>query len=156
MEKEFVTYELALRMKQLGFNEPCFGMYQKNKKLWYCSKNNWITNFEVNPDSKTLDLHIKEYPKNVSLINGTYFLHSCSNFTAPTFSQAFRWFREKYELHSFIDCKWKNLGWEFQIVDLSKMETISSIDRYNHKTPEEAELECLIKLIEIVENEKML
>ena len=27
MEKEFVPYELALRMKQLGFDEPCFGYY---------------------------------------------------------------------------------------------------------------------------------
>jgi hypothetical protein len=27
MEKEFVPYELALRMKKLGFDEPCFGYY---------------------------------------------------------------------------------------------------------------------------------
>ena len=30
MEKEFVPYELALRMKQLGFDEPCFGYYNYN------------------------------------------------------------------------------------------------------------------------------
>ena len=27
MEKEFVTYGLALKLKELGFDEPCFGMY---------------------------------------------------------------------------------------------------------------------------------
>jgi hypothetical protein len=27
MEKEFVTYKLALRLKALGFNGPCFGYY---------------------------------------------------------------------------------------------------------------------------------
>jgi hypothetical protein len=27
MEKEFVTYELALRMKQLVFDEPCLAFY---------------------------------------------------------------------------------------------------------------------------------
>ena len=27
MEKEFVTYEIALELKQLGFDEPCFGYY---------------------------------------------------------------------------------------------------------------------------------
>ena len=27
MEKEFVPYSLALRMKQLGFDEPCFAYY---------------------------------------------------------------------------------------------------------------------------------
>ncbi len=26
-KKEFVPYELALELKQLGFNEPCFGVY---------------------------------------------------------------------------------------------------------------------------------
>jgi hypothetical protein len=31
MEKEFVPYELALRMKQLGFDEPCFGRYYYKK-----------------------------------------------------------------------------------------------------------------------------
>ena len=29
MEKEFVPYELALRMKALGFDEPCFGYYDE-------------------------------------------------------------------------------------------------------------------------------
>ena len=27
MEKEFVTYEIALELKELGFNEPCFGWF---------------------------------------------------------------------------------------------------------------------------------
>jgi len=27
MEKEFVTYEIALELKQLGFDEPCFGWF---------------------------------------------------------------------------------------------------------------------------------
>jgi hypothetical protein len=35
-------------------------------------------------------------------------------------------------------------------VDLNKMEKISCIGNYGYKTPEEAELACLIKLIEIV------
>jgi hypothetical protein len=125
MEKEFVPYELALKMKQLGFDEPCFGRYDgkgKNKgKIWYEMPN-------LGQDSIPV-----------------------GDVLSPLYQQAFRWFREKYELHSFIDCKWKNLGWEFELVDLSKMETISSIDRYNYKTFEEAELACLEKLIEIVE-----
>lgn len=27
MEKEFVTYEIALKLKELGFDEECFGWY---------------------------------------------------------------------------------------------------------------------------------
>lgn len=29
MEKEFIPYELSLAMKQLGYNEQCFGFLQK-------------------------------------------------------------------------------------------------------------------------------
>lgn len=29
MEKEFVPYELAVKLKELGFDEPCFGEYRQ-------------------------------------------------------------------------------------------------------------------------------
>jgi hypothetical protein len=29
MNKDFVHYEEALELKELGFNEPCFGYYSK-------------------------------------------------------------------------------------------------------------------------------
>jgi len=32
MKQEFVPYELALKLKQLGFNEPCFGLYAPPSK----------------------------------------------------------------------------------------------------------------------------
>jgi hypothetical protein len=32
MNKEFVTYEIALELKQLGFDEPCFGYYNSGVK----------------------------------------------------------------------------------------------------------------------------
>lgn len=31
MEKEFVTYDIALRMKALGLDEPCFGIFINGK-----------------------------------------------------------------------------------------------------------------------------
>jgi predicted RNA-binding Zn-ribbon protein involved in translation (DUF1610 family) len=40
MEKEFIPYELALRMKQLGFDEPCFNLYHLNRReLMYVCPN---------------------------------------------------------------------------------------------------------------------
>jgi hypothetical protein len=63
---------------------------------------------------------------------------------APLFSQAFRFFREKYGLHQYV-------------------EYIKTANRYdwwvghtfnNTKTYEEAELACLCKLIEIVKKPK--
>ena len=35
MEKEFVSYEQALALKELGFDEPCFGYYEPNGELDY-------------------------------------------------------------------------------------------------------------------------
>jgi hypothetical protein len=32
MEKEFVPYTLALEMKSIGFDEPCFGLYAPPSK----------------------------------------------------------------------------------------------------------------------------
>lgn len=35
MEKEFVTYEIALKLKQVGFSEPCFGFYNSECEFYY-------------------------------------------------------------------------------------------------------------------------
>jgi len=32
MEREFVPYELAVKLKELGFDEPCFSYYDLNNK----------------------------------------------------------------------------------------------------------------------------
>lgn len=34
MKKEFAPYELALRLNKLGFDEPCFGTWDRPDKLW--------------------------------------------------------------------------------------------------------------------------
>lgn len=128
---DFVPSEPALILKELGFDEPCFGYY---------------VGLGDNKENPFKLVQIKSEKGQFEWIDNV-----CH---APTFSQAFRFFRKKYELHSFIDCKWKNIGWEYELVDLNKMEKISCIGNYGYKTPEEAELECLKKLIEIVKNGK--
>ena len=34
MEEQFVTYEIALKLKELGFDEPCFGFFDKELFLF--------------------------------------------------------------------------------------------------------------------------
>jgi hypothetical protein len=65
---------------------------------------------------------------------------------APTFSQAFRWFREKYKLSGLIEIGTQE--YSFLIFDekTDSREVTSSMNG----TYEEAELACLRKLIEIV------
>ena len=119
MEKEFIPYEQALELKELEFNETCFGWYQSNK------------------------LKIEKHP--TASCEQTYMRKE--DCFAPTFSQAFRWFREKYNIFgnicfNQISCK------GYYIVFGIMGKTSDSTDYF--ETYEEAELECLKKLIEIV------
>lgn len=114
MEKEFVPYELAVKLKELGFDEPCFGGWDNGNKWYY------------HPDS---DIMVD----------------------APLWQQAFDWFREK---GYYINIQNEEHFTSFKRVN-PKMEILSFVrksDIENHY--EEARLECLKKLIEIVENEK--
>jgi hypothetical protein len=113
MEKEFVPYELALKMKQLGFDERCIMHWWKGKLSYY----------QMGDFSPT---------------------HT----SAPTFSQAFRWFREKYQLHSTITSISQE-SWQWHITKPG--ESLGKLYDEDFYTYEEAEVACLEKLIEIVE-----
>lgn len=69
--------------------------------------------------------------------------------SAPTYSQAFRWFREKYNLYHTID---KQGYWFFEIKKDEGFGDLTEITvSYDYNSYEEAESACLDKLIEIVE-----
>ena len=74
----------------------------------------------------------------------------------PLYQQAFRWFREKYNLHHVITIadlgKYETGNPDFQCAIYSKDPVlITNMNKYN--TYEEAELACLRKLIQLVKNE---
>jgi hypothetical protein len=71
---------------------------------------------------------------------------------APTFSQAFRFFREKYGIYGYPFSQSSQTNYWFKyFIQQDWKEQITS-DSFS--TSEEAELECLIKLIEIVKEKK--
>jgi hypothetical protein len=82
---------------------------------------------------------------------------------APTWQSAFRWFREKYGLYSWIqlhdgyinDSFYLELPITFCIMDRKTGNKYYERDiphNYLYKTNKEAKLACLTKLIEIVES----
>ena len=81
MNKEFIPYEEALTLKELGFNEPCLFAFDNCSTPMRCS-----------------DLRTNEQK-----FNGVNY-NSSTYTSQPTFSQAFRWFREKYEYN--IEIVW--------------------------------------------------
>ncbi len=121
MKKEFVTYEIGLELKNLGFDEPCLAGYSTStEKLEYYSRP------LVTKDSFTVD--------------------------APTYSQAFSFFREKYELFHSTNYQDDNSGpggFDYEILNKrGKSQGDDEVPEFG--TYEEAELACLQKLIEIV------
>ena len=80
MEKEFIPYELALELKELGFDEPCLGHY------YTLDGEQW--KFATERHLEFIDA-LDEIGKDFIV-------------DAPTYAQAFRWFREKYQLHFSI------------------------------------------------------
>jgi hypothetical protein len=48
MKNEFVPYDIALAMKEMGFDEECFGRYVKEKLGWYAlytyDESDWVVN----------------------------------------------------------------------------------------------------------------
>ena len=131
MKNEFVNYEIALALKELGFDEPCFGYY-------YAS------------DKKEVGLEMYIDVKNQDI----YYV------SAPLYQQAFRWFREKCSIQATIeptkDQHRFELGFNYWIWNTKTAEEWFTEPRdrpagdYVFDTYEEAELECLKKLIEIV------
>ncbi len=131
MEKEFIPYEQALALKELGFDEHCFAWFAETKGL------------QIAPE--TYKKWTSKPCNNSNIVK--VFNNDC--FTAPTFSQAFRWFRDKYGLIGWVDGKRV-----YRYCIESQIPTDGQLNLSPFKTYEEAELECLKKLIEIVKAQK--
>jgi hypothetical protein len=134
IENNFVPYQIALDMKSIGFDEPCFTFYPKEGKMGFDGKYHSIK--EGYKNSTVNAIWIKRYKKDFECV------------AAPTYSQAFRWFREKYKYnHSIVFTQHPFGTDEYQYMILLDDDEYVEI---NFKTYEEAELACLKKLIEII------
>jgi hypothetical protein len=76
MEKEFIPFELSLKMKQLGFDKPC--MYYVDEQ-----NNSFIYNFQTHPDE---------------------FIEWCgvTVISTPLYQQAFRWLFQKLDIEKGV------------------------------------------------------
>ena len=134
MTKEFVTYNQALALKELGFDEPCLAFWNgKNTDTFYFN--------------------------NIRDASGDYVPFQKHDrlkwFGAPLYQQAFRWFRDVHELEG-VPQKADSFSWFkfciWKYTSNGKHRVNDAFD-FEHKTYEEAESACLDKLIEIVKHE---
>ena len=139
MNKEFISYEQALALKELGFNEECLCYFNTSNKNLLLDLNNRTDNNDERWVSALL------------------------------YQQAFRWFREKYNINGEITWdpsyeydpgKWSDAIYSITIVDISytKEWKAESPNMQRGKgrqlTYEDAQSACIDKLIEIVKNKE--
>jgi hypothetical protein len=155
--KDFIPYEYALELKELGFDEECFahligfgdgtkenGRYKINQQQVFYS-NDYVTSDDI---AEELGL----YPFGICEV--------------PLFQQAFKWFRDIHGLYHTIwpefyrdgiNFNWQIL-WYLPKDEWTKYVISNGTGQYGdngeYPSQEEAELACLIKLIEIVKNGK--
>lgn len=145
-DNNFVPYEQSLALKELGFDEPCFAFwdaYNGDTHLFFKPRKeyHWLIRlFKSIPSITTYSQGLLEYEEGD---NATL---------APTYSQGFKWFRENYDFTISIDRKFKGHKRYEVTIDISSYD---KLDRYGldyFHTYEEAELACLVHLIQLVKD----
>lgn len=139
---EFIPYTQALELKQLDFNEPCWAWYNipdEDVRYCYSEGRSPITNIQEEWNAKIDNKPVE-------------------NIGLPTFSQAFRWFRDNYDLQGYIysttvrgnkDGKhFSDYCWNINGIDMPFIKTDAR--DMESVTYEQAELACLERLIKIV------
>ena len=123
MNKEFIPYEQALALKELGFDEPCYDAYTLKGG-------------------------------GESTVPPERYNHREDVVAAPLYQQAFRWFREKYGLYQVVGIDSPPITHYYTITKLMTINEHTGLgvqaEQFNIISYEGAELECLLKLIEIV------
>jgi len=132
MTKEFIPYDCALALKELGFNEECCTVYNGTNILVRLTGKNvgWCFIDEV------------ELIKHNSSVGSL-------GVSALLYQQAFRWFREKCNLSHEIQHTHKGFYPLIYEDNIIKPKWVGEVLLY-----EEAELECIKQLIKIVKEKK--
>ena len=126
MEKEFVSYEQAVALKELGFDEMCFGYYQLS---------------ELRDYKKGLEI---SWVIALNTLNGYRIYDDETQTSAPLKQQVFRWFRKKYDAHMYPTLIMPNAYMVQYGLWTSKV----------FSTYEEAENACIDKLIELAKQQE--
>lgn len=133
MEKEFVPYNLALQLKELGFDLECFG-------IWQPSKYPYVILFTPQTIKQKLNK------------NSTHpFCKKVKYCVAPLYQQVTDWFRINHKFFSYVDtCEVKEGLFRYEILVVREDDFNNDIElERDFKTFEEAREACIKKLIEL-------
>ena len=130
MEKEFVSFEIALALKELGFEEPCFGFYDLSYKcrLAFTSDQNFYEQQKCSAPT---------FSQTFRFFREQLLLDSC---IIP---------------YWFIDGEYKVKKYTYSIEPSNRFDEYFYCDSDEYDTYKDAELECLKKLIEIAKEQNV-
>jgi hypothetical protein len=119
MQNEFLPYDRALKLKELGFDEKCF-----------C---NWEESWSPEPEDEI---------RMVLTTDQTWLRPGW--IVAPLFQQAFRWFREEHGLGHMIN----GIGYESFLFNIGGLVTVFPMFK-TYEEAELARLDKLIEIVEL-------
>jgi hypothetical protein len=159
LDEEFVLYPEAFALKELGFDEPCFKGYF-NYTNTKDDTGNIIQLLSPKPSIFKEDYLFRNTINFIDVpsmaINHKPICNA--NCSAPLYQQAFKWFRKNHKLQAsvnsfcFEEYSFNILGSKNEILYplYNKILNDGKKNSWEFDTYEEAELECLKKLIHIV------
>jgi hypothetical protein len=147
MRDNFITYEQALALKELGFNEPCL-LEEYFEDSQYVSEWAYEEPFKINTE---LD-HLTDK------FNADDDEHYEYSVAVPLKQQVFKWFRDEHYLYHMIHHFEHKKGTSEEFLSEISGKLLLGNDDVskfsNHNTYEEAESACIDKLISLIKEKK--
>ena len=130
MKAQFIPYKIALKLKELGFDEEVFGYYKEGSI--------------IDQDDMTYERGIH------NRITQTY---NSGTISAPLWQQAIDWLREKHNLYVqivFSEIQDESLyPYYYYIIDMKTKLVLGTLS-YNIKEFKEAKEQAILKAIELI------
>lgn len=147
--REFLPYKESLSLKELGYIDIWRHNYWLLSPLTKMKPIQTQLDYDILYGDKYYNSYSERFPKDILI-------------PSPTFSQAFKWFRETHDLDCSIqkekikiENKWvKTKYYSYSIEDNNDLPLSLGFELKDNSTYEEAELSCLQKLIQIVKERK--
>ena len=132
MKEQFCTYEISLKLKELGFDEECFGYWRNEDFTFPLTIGKITTKFDFDD-------------------NINYHNFKC---LAPLWQQCIDWFREKHNINILINpaygCYNISITKYDEVEDDNKILDIDGLDFKDFIVYQEAREQAILKAIELI------
>lgn len=128
--EDFVTYEIAVKLKEKGFKDLCFAYYTNTNDLYF--------NYSHKAGAKYSDCYLSHNLMPKESVSGKFV-------DAPTISQVLKWLRGKKKIHIIIPASFDE-GYWWKVRDFNR--EISEYSDNEFDSYEEAALEGIEYVID--------